>query len=47
MDALGVDELGSAVLAGDAYLAVSNTAIGTCTVEVSIDLPNLTLDWEV
>lgn len=47
MDTLGTDALGMETLAGDAYLAVSNTAIGTCTVEVSINLPNLTLDWEV
>jgi len=46
MDALGVDELASAVLAGDAYLAVSNTAIGTCHMEVTIDLPALTLEME-
>jgi hypothetical protein len=46
MDALGVDVLAADPLAGGAYLAVANTGIVTGLLELTVELPNLTLEME-
>ena len=46
MNALGIDTLATETLAGGAYLAVASTGIVTGLLELTVELPNLTLEME-